>query len=792
MNGINLKIALRNLLRNKVLSLISILGLGIGLGSIILLLALITHERSFERCIPNYRNVYKVLLGNNCNSPFPLGEAMIKDLPEVKSFFRINQANIIQVRNSKNEFGRNQEFAFADSSLFRILGIRFLSGTPALAQTEVAISRKMAEKYFGNLSPLGEILKVKLNDEFIDMSVSGVYRDFPSNSTLYPDFIADIKLSEVLFGQFKTSLGQYGSGISTVLDWNRFSFYTYVVLDKNADKSSLVDKMQAYKELSANSKTYLNNRKYDLQPVTDIYLKSDKFEPSFQFFRTGNRQDHKYYLAITLLILLISVTNYIFLTRASATSRLHELGTRKVVGATPGKLRRQLIFEANIITILSLIPASFVIDYGMLLVNQTLNKNLSESIFSSPVMWLYLAGIVLFTGTISGIIIGSSVSRIPNLLLLSGKTSEKSVPRRRDYAFLLFHFSLFIILSTGVLVITRQISYSINNIKGINPKNILISELNSNKLRSAFSMFKSEIGKMPGVVSVAGSSFMPLYSPYLPISLANPDGDKVTFEGLVMGEGTPELLNMEIIEGSGFQAYHQVPMEVLFNESSAKKYNIKVGDNFLNVFHVLGIVRDFHSHSAHTAINPMVILQQNPDMMGLLVIKTDGTDDQAIIQKLQDLYNVTDPNEIFNVSRYSDSIKGLYSREENQARIMGAFSLLAICLAVMGLFGMALISTSKRNKEIGIRKIHGSSIPEVMILLGKGIAGWIIVSIVVSVPASIYLMSKWLENFAYRSRLSWWLFALSACTAVIITILTVSWQVWKAASSNPVKALRYE
>ncbi|MDP4223866.1 MAG: ABC transporter permease [Bacteroidota bacterium] len=791
MNGINLKIALRNILRNKVLSLISILGLGIGLGSIILLLALITHERSFEKCIPDYKNVYKVLLGDNCMTPYPLGEAMKKDFPEVKSFFRINQANNIQVRNVKNEFGRNQEFAFADSSIFRILGIRFISGAPAIARNEVAISRKEAEKYFGNLSPLGEILKVKLNDEFINMSVSGVYRDFPSNSTLYPDFIADVKLSEVLFGQFKSTLGQYGSGISTVLNWDMTSFYTYLVLDKNADRSSVISKMQGYKEFST-AKDWIRKRNYDLQPVTEIYLKSDKFLGSFQFFRTGNALDHKYYWAISLLILLISVTNYIFLTRASAASRLHELGTRKFVGANPANLRRQLIFEANIITILSLIPASFVINYGMTLVNQTLNKNLSSYVFSSPVMWLYLAMVVLFTGTISGIIIGSSVSRISTLLLLSGKTSEKSVPRRWDYAFLVFHFSLFIILSSGVLVIARQIRYSITSIKGLNPKNILISELNSNKLRSAFSMFRSEISKMPGVVSVAGSSFIPLYSPYLPITLANPDGEKVTFEGSVMGEGMPELLNIEIIEGSSFKTYHQSPLEVLFNESSAKKYNIKVGDNFLKVFHVLGIVRDFNSHSSHTAINPMVILQQHPDKMGLLAIKTDGSNDRDIVQKLSELYNETDPNEIFDVIHYSDSINGLYTREENQARIMGAFSLLAICLAVMGLFGMAFISIAKRKKEIGIRKIHGGSILEVMLLLGRGIAGWIIVSIIISIPVSIYLMSKWEENFAYRSKLSWWLFAISACAAVIITLLTVSWQIWKAASGNPVNALRYE
>jgi putative ABC transport system permease protein len=351
---------------------------------------------------------------------------------------------------------------------------------------------------------------------------------------------------------------------------------------------------------------------------------------------------------------------------------------------------------------------------------------------------------------------------------------------------------LFIILSSGVLVITRQIKYSINNVRGLDPRNILITELNSDKLRGAFSMFRNEISAMPGVISVAGSSLVPLYSPYLPITLANPDGEKVRFEGSLMGEGMPELLHMEIVEGSSFQTYHQFPMEVLFNESSAKKYNIKAGDNYLKVFHVLGIVRDFQSQSSRTAIGPLVILQQHPEKMSLLVIRTDGSNDKEIIGRLRTLYNQTDPDEIFDVTRYTDSVNGLYTREQNQAQIMGAFSLLAICLAVMGLFGMAFISTARRKKEIGIRKIHGSSITEVMFLLGRGIAGWVIVSVILSIPVSIYLMTKWLENFAYRTSLGWWLFAISACAAIVITFLTVGWQIWKAASGNPVNALRYE
>ncbi len=305
----DLKTAFRNIIRNKVTSIISILGLGIGLGSIIVLMALIVHEKSFDRFIPDYPDVYKVILGMSGFVQYPLADEMKKDFPEVKDFFRINQANIVQVRDPMGtEYGRNQEFAFADSSIFRILGIKFISGTPAKSFTEVAISEKMAGKYFGKEPAPGKILRVKLNNEFIDLTVAGVYKNFPSNSTLYPDYLATIKLSEKLFGIFSTRLGEYGGGISVNLNWDLRVFYTYLVLDKNADKNKLISKMQDYREHITNEETKKLN--YDLQPVDNIYLKSDSYLQGFNFFRAGNANELKYYWAISFLILLISVRNY--------------------------------------------------------------------------------------------------------------------------------------------------------------------------------------------------------------------------------------------------------------------------------------------------------------------------------------------------------------------------------------------------------------------------------------------------------------------------------------------------
>ncbi len=783
-----IKTGIRNITRNKIQSVISIFGLGLGLGCIILLLALVLHEKSFDKFIPDHQNIYRIMFGESSSTQYPLAEAMKGEFPEVKDYFRFYQANEIQLRNRKNDLVRDKNFGFSDPSIYTILGIRLIAGTAAHSLSEVAISEETALKYFGNPSPIGNIISVKLNDEFIDLSVCGVFKDFPSTSTLFPLFIANIKLSEKMFSQFQRSLGDFGSEKRTALNWENGSFLSYVVLDKNTDRDALVSKMANYKELIKDERS--KDFKYILQPVTDIYLQSGARGGS-PFCRAGNPIDLKYYEAISLLILLISVTNYIFLTRAGTTDRLRELGTRKVLGASQNSLYRQIIIESNLVTIISLFPASIVIGSGISFINNTLGKSLSLGIFSNPIMWFLIISVVLFTGVISGLIIGYKISRIPSLLLLSGKTSALNRSGRWNYSFLIFHFSIYVILVVCVITVSKQIKYSMTSFKGINPSNVIISDLNSAELKASFKAICDEVEKIPGVIITAGSSFIPPFDAYLPVNLATTAGDKVRFDGLIMGEGMTELLGIQVIDGEPFGTYKSDRMEILFNESSALKYNVKAGEQYLG-FNVKGIVKDFHAHSLHTLIQPMVILQQNPARMGLLAIKTDGTNDQAVINQLRVLYSQISPNEIFEVRYLTDQISDFYSNEKNQKKIIGAFSLLAAILSIMGLFGIALISISRKTKEIGLRKVNGASIAEVLYLLNISFVKWVLLSLLISIPASMYIISVWQDRFAYKTELSWWIFAFAGLSAILVALLTVSWQSLTAATRNPVEAIRYE
>lgn len=788
MIGSDLKAALRSIFRNKVPSAISVLGLGIGLGCIIVLLSLIVHERSFDTYIPDHKNVYRIIFGNFSQTQFPLAETMSREFPEVKDFFRYYQANPLQVKTHKNEILREQGFGFADSSVFRVLGIRFISGTPARAITEVAISERSALKYFGTASPVGSVIQVKLSDGFTPLIVSGVYNDFPSNSTLDPSFIADIRLSEKMFRQFQRSLGEYGNENTSSLDWKYVEFLSYVVLDNNADPSKLAVKMDKYKDLIVNENK--DKMQFKLQPVADIYLGSADISGNF-YVRGGNPEELKYYEAISILILIISITNYILLARAGAAERVRELGTRKVFGASGGKLTRLLILESFIVVLVSLVPASFVIDYGIGFINETLNKTLSGSIFLKPELWVLLSVLVVLTGLITGMIIGLSYSTVPAIRLMTGTNRESRRSSRWNYSFLLLHFTIYIFLVSGLIGVFKQIKFSMTRYKGINPENVLIADLNTNELKKSFNAICSEMEKIPGVVATAGGSYIPPFGNYLPINLATTDGTKVRFDGLIMGEGMPELLQIEMLEGDSFGPFRQGVLDVIINESAAKEHKLKAGDNFLG-FNIRGIAKDFHAHSLHTLIQSMVILQQNPERMGLIAIRTSGNNDVEIKARLKELYTSISPDEIFEVSYLTEQIDNFYARERNQAKIIMAFSILAAILSIMGLFGISLINISRRRKEIGIRKVNGSSISLLLAMLNIDFLRWVLAAVIISVPLTSFILNKWLERFAYRTEMSWWIFALASVSAILIAILTVSWQSWAAATRNPVEALRYE
>ena len=786
---INLRIAFRSLYKNKVQSVVSILGLGMGLGSIILISMLYMHEISFDKFIPDHNQVYRVLHGTKSSVPFPLGEAAKNDIPEIDAFFRYHQSGEFEIRKDGEDIIKETRFACADSSIFKILGIDFIIGKTAECINEVAISEKMANKYFEEGNALNKTIEARLNNEFIVLNVCGVYKDFPSNSSLNPGFISHTDLIGEFLGNRQKMLGEYGSendGFKT--NWTFEVCITYIKINKQADPNMVSKHLQQYVDRIDEERE--QKEAISLQPATDVYLYSSDITDIYS--RRGDKNELKYFIAIALFILIIAVVNYIFLTKAKMDDRYTELGVKKAFGANAFSIRIQLLFESNVVSFLSLIPAIAVVIYGTPFVNSTLGRTLDHQIFSDWYAIPLFLMIPLLTGTLSGLFVGTKISHISPIILLNRKMTVLPKGKQWSNSFLSLHFAIFIILLVGALVLQKQINFSLNNFTAINPENVLIYELNTPELSQKFDVINNQVQQMPGVISTAGSSFIPPFNWTLPIRLGNPETNESTvFDGLIMGKGMTELLNMEIVEGEHFGDFKEGQTDVLFNESAASLYHIKAGEYF-GAFFVRGIVKDFTAHSMRNLIRPMVIIQQHPQKMSLFAIKTTGETDDQIAANVTKLFKEIAPDKMVSVKSLKEQIAHFYNREKEQAKLISAFSILAIFLAVMGLLGMAMNTVSRRTKEIAIRKVNGAKINELLIMLNMEFVKWVAIAFVTATPIAYFIMSKWLENFAYKTPLSWWIFALAGVIAFAIALLAVSGLTYRAASRNPVRALRHE
>ena len=631
--------------------------------------------------------------------------------------------------------------------------------------------------------------EARLNNKFIDFTVCGIFKDFPSNSSLTPRFISHTDLIGEFLGNRKKLLGEYKSENDEFkTNWERGVCVTYVKINKQTNANMVSKQLQKYCDRFKEEKN--QKKAFSLQPVTDVYLQSSDIIDTYS--RRGNANELKYFLAIALFILIIAVVNYIFLTKAKMDGRLKELGVKRAFGANALSIRLQMLFEANVVSLLSLIPAIVVVILGIPFVNSTLGRTLDNQILSCWYTVPLLLLIPLLTGSISGIIVGIKISNISPILLLNRKISVQPKRKQWSNSFLSLHFAIFIILFVGVLVLTKQINYSLNNFTAINPENVMICELNIPELSQKFDVINNQIKQMPGVISTAGSSFIPPFNWTLPISLRNPENNEtITFDGLIMGKGMTELLNIKIIEGDHFGEFNGSKRGVIFNESAALMYNLKAGEYF-NGFFIQGIAKDFTAHTLHNLIKPMVIIQQHPKQMSLFAIKTSGETNEQIKAGISKLFKEISPDKIVSIFTLKEQITQFYVKEQNQAKLISAFSILAIILSVMGLLGIVMNTVSRKTKEIGIRKVNGAKVSEILIMLNKDFIKWVVIAFVIACPIAYYAMSSWLENFAYKTTLSWSIFALAGVVALGIALLTVSLQSWRVANKNPIEALRYE
>lgn len=805
-----LTVALRNLWKHKFYSVINILGLAIGLACFLFILLFIRDELSYDKYHAKADRTYRVSFEgyafeqelNYAVVGPQLGPTILEEYPEIEQQCRFRTRGSYSVRYEDQSY-REENWVFADSTLFDVFSFELVKGDPKKVLVEpktLVITEEVAKKYFGSEDPIGKSVTVDNDDLY---RISGVMKKMPLNSHFHFDVIA--------------SMSTIAESRQTT--WLSNNFQTYVVLKEGADPEAVnakfPDLVQTYigpeveqfmgKTLD-DLMTAGNYMEFSLFPMTKIHLHSDLQ------VELGATSDIKYVYIFTFIgifILLLACINFMNLSTARSATRAKEVGMRKVVGAQRSQLIMQFLNESVVITFLGLFTAASIFFLLLPYFNQLSGKEITAAQVNTPGLWGSMFALVLVVGLVAGSYPAFYLSAFKPITVLKGRLVKrigKQISLRS--VLVIFQFAITVGLIVGTIIISNQLNYIQNKKLGYNGDQILILN-NYYNLGNNCQVFKEEILKHPQVINATMSSSLP--TPSSRNSSAtflgrNPDPNKTHIAQLfTVDHDYIPTLDMEIIEGRAFsKEFPSDSLAAILNESAVAMYKLDDplgaeistfgGGTAENpeplTFHIIGVVKNFHYESLRSKIGPLVLFLG--ESRGNLSIKLKPDNIPAFISDLRQKWSEMGPGQPFDYDFMDEDFASVYEAETRVGRIFSVFTFLAIFIACLGLFGLATFTAEQRTKEIGIRKIIGASISRIFVMLTAEIIKWIFIANIIALPLAYYFMSKWLEGFAYPVSINWLTFVVALLASLLVALITVSYQAIRAATRNPVKALRYE
>jgi putative ABC transport system permease protein len=792
-----LKAMVRNLLKYKFFSIINVGGLAIGLASVILIMLWVNDELSFDRFNTNGRQIYRVVSDwekynwqGFDGTPEPLATAVKEQIPEILDALRIASRTEVNINYNNKSFYENGG-VISDPSLFKIFSFKFIDGAPETVfkdPYDVVITEKMAEKYFGNENPVGKILTI----EGKSSKVTGIIENIPANSHLKFDFVSSF--------QFINNLSDYGT------NWNAYNFVTYLMVKEKSNINEISRKITEI-ALKNNSTQVSMGANFRLQGLFDVYLHSKDFERSF--ISLENSTYIYAFSIIAVFILFIACINYINLTTARSFGRSREVGMRKTLGANRINLIRQFLGESVIISFIAGILAILLVELFIPFFNSLAGKNLSIN-FANQTVILIFAIMIFATGILSGLYPALILSSYKPVEVLKGNTKfgfNGNVLRRM---LILVQFSLTISLIIGTIIIHNQMKYIQNKNLGFDKKNIIYLPIKG-EIGGKYSVFKSRLLENRDVLSVSAQTYSLAKKNY------HISGPGIFWEGKDQNQNKDidfilsgidynlfNTINIQLKDGRYFSKEYASDFEsgIILNEQAVKEMEIKspVGKRIFNLdtkpLTIVGVVSDANFQSLHHKVQPMLFYPVNDFSKigneGIILVKYAGNDIEKVLSALKATWREINPDMAFDFNFLDDTYDQLYKKEKRTEVILNCFSILAIILSCMGLSGISSYIIEKRTKEIGIRKTLGASISSIIYLLSRQLILLVLLANFIAIPLAGYFMNEWLQNFAYRIDMNWWLFLVSGLIALIISLVTVGFQAIKAAIANPIKSLRYE
>ncbi|MEP6949775.1 MAG: ABC transporter permease [Ginsengibacter sp.] len=802
------KIAWRNLLRNKTFSIINITGLAIGLCCFLLIALYVLDELSYDKFNLNADRIYRInsfirFGGTDLNmslSSDMTGQVLKKDYPQVEQYTRIFSPGSKLIKKG-NVYINEQNVANVDSTFFDVFTFPAIDGNTSTALNEpntVVISESAAKKYFGNTGAIGKTVETNDNGKTL-YKVTAVIKDMPHNTHFNYDFLFSMKNVAYKWGQFTSH-----------------NFHTYLLLTKGTDYKAFEKNFNAYinkyvlpyvqqfvKMKSMDEFKRAGNRlEYSLIPLTKIHLYSDL---SYELAPNGNIQFVYIFSIVALFILVIACINFMNLTTARSANRAREVGIRKVLGTERKELILQFLTESTLMVILSLIIAVGTTSLVLPLFNTVANKSMTLGSLFSPLILPLLIALPFVVGLLAGIYPAFYLSAFKPIEVLKGKLKLGGKSSGLRSVLVVFQFATSIFLIIGTIVIYKQLYYIQTKDIGFKKEQVLIINdvyvLNNNAMA-----FKNDVLQMNGVLSATISGFLPVdhtnrnnrsYSTGAAIDTKN----GFNMEDWVIDYDYIKTMGMQIIKGRNFSKdFGSDSGAVIINEETAKvlgyddpigkKIYTSDGDNKSISFNIIGEVKNFNYESLRQNIGTLGFFLGNNT--GLESFKVNASNINNLLIQVEKKWKAMAPGTPFSYRFLDDSFNSMYRSEQRVGKIAMIFSVLAILIACLGLFGLATFVAEQRTKEIGIRKVLGASVQGIVQLLSKDFIIMVGIAFVIATPVGWYFMHRWLQEFAYRIDIGWWIFAVAGITALFIALVTVSFQAVKASLANPAISLRTE
>ncbi|AXE19635.1 ABC transporter permease [Runella rosea] len=802
-----LKIAFRNLQRNKIYSAINIGGLAIGMATCLLITLYVLDEISYDRYHQKADRIYRidfdVKFGGQDRSfatvSDGMGAALKNDYPFIETFTRFRPIDILVKKGNQNI--RESMSMFVDNSVFEVFDIPLIEGDAKTALQEpftIVLDEQTAQKYFGKTQVLGMTMTIDENA----YKVTGVMKNIPENSH---------------FRGRNMFLSMESSADSRANNWLNNNFFTYLVFKEGTKPEQLQSQFDKVikKYMMPQFKSVMGIKSIEelekagnrvalgLTPLTDIHLHSNKF---FELSPNSSIQYVYIFSAIALFILLIACVNFMNLSTARSVNRAKEVGVRKVMGSVRAMLMNQFLSESILMSLIAFILGLGIATLILPFFNDLSAKNLSLSFIKKPLLLSILFSFAVFIGLLAGIYPALFLSSFKPISVLKGKLSATNKGGYLRSSLVVFQFfaSIFLIIST--IVIYRQLDFIQKQNIGFNREQVIVIN-DTNLLEKGLESFKNELLQISGIKSATISAFLPTPS-YRNNTVFWTEGQLGADNGISMqfwevGYDYTETLKMQFVAGRDFDKTMSTDSSaIIINETTAKQTGYKnpigqklyaYGSNLKDLipYTIIGVVKNFNYASLRENVASLsMCLAKNP--YGMISVRVQSNDFKESIAKIEERWKLRAGRTPLNYQFLDDAFDNMYRTEQRIGKVFISFAVLAILIACLGLFGLATFTAEQRTKEIGVRKVLGASIWSIVRLLSKDFLKLVCLAFVIASPLAYYAMSTWLKDFAFRTDISLWIFVVSGTSALTISLLTVSYQAIKAALMNPVKSLKTE